>query len=165
VTIEAGAAVAEIHGRRELKIKLEVDTNPPPGFSTETRFMLQPIPFSVRAYAPPSLFAGKMHAVLCRKWGSRAKGRDWYDLVWYVGRNIPLDLRHLESRMLQSGHWSADSRLNESEFRLLLGEAIDSLDTESARSEVQRFLTNPAAVEVWSRDFFRSVADRIVFPP
>jgi hypothetical protein len=67
--------------------------------------------------------------------------------------------------MLQSGHWSADSRLTDSELPLLLGEAIDSLDIESARSEVQRFLTDPAAVEVWSREFFRSVTDRIIFSP
>jgi predicted nucleotidyltransferase component of viral defense system len=64
-----------------LKIKLEVDTDPPPGFSTETKYLLQPIPFAVRAYTLPDLFAGKMHAILCRKWKTRVKGRDWYDLV------------------------------------------------------------------------------------
>ena len=79
LTIEAGEIASAIHGRRELKVKLEVDTDPPPGFSTETKFLLQPIPFSVKTYDPPSLFAGKMHAVLCRGWGTRVKGRDWYE--------------------------------------------------------------------------------------
>lgn len=161
LTIEAGEVASAIHGRRELKIKIEVDTNPPPGFSTETKFLLQPIPFSVRAYDPPSLFAGKMHAVLCRAWGARSKGRDWYDLVWYVGRGTTLDLAHLEARMRQSGHYVDEEALDESTFHTMLTRRIEGLDIVAARSEVERFLPDPATVEVWSRDFFRAVAQRI----
>lgn len=161
LTIEAGEIASAIHGRRELKIKLEVDTDPPPGFSTETKFLLQPIPFSVRAYAPASLFAGKMHAVLCRGWGARSKGRDWYDLVWYVGRDTGLDIGHLEARMRQSGHYNDDAALDESVFRSLLGRRIEGLDIVAARSEVERFLIDPATVGVWSPDFFQAVAQRI----
>ena len=163
LTIEEGEVASAIHGRRELKIKLEVDTDPPPGFFTETRFLLQPIPFSVKAYDPSSLFAGKMHAVLCRRWGTRVKGRDWYDLVWYVGRGTALDLKHLEARMRQSGHYSDDAALDESTFRLLLGRRIENLDIVAARSEVERFLIDPGTVRVWSRNFFRAVARKISF--
>ena len=74
--------VKRIHRGQVLKIKLEVDTNPPPGFATHTRYVLQPIPFAVRAYVLSDLFAGKMHAIFCRRWKQRVKGRDWYDLVW-----------------------------------------------------------------------------------
>jgi predicted nucleotidyltransferase component of viral defense system len=161
LTIDAGEAAAGMHGRRELKIKLEVDTEPPPGFSTETKFLLQPIPFSVRAYDPPSLFAGKMHAILCRGWGTRVKGRDWYDLVWYVGRRTPLDLAHLEARMRQSGHYASEAALDESELRSVLARRIDNLDVEAARLEVERFLSTPETVAVWSKEFFRAVAERI----
>ena len=161
VTIEAGEVASAIHGRRELKIKLEVDTDPPPGFATETKFLLQPIPFSVRAFSLPSLFAGKMHAVLCRRWGSRSKGRDWYDMVWYVGRGTPMDLAHLEARMRQSGHYDKDNALDENAFRTLLERKIEDLDVAAARSEVERFLPDPATVRVWSRDFFLTVAERI----
>lgn len=161
LTIEAGEVTSAIHGRRELKIKLEVDTDPPSGFSTETKFLLQPIPFSVKAYDPPSLFAGKMHAVLCRGWGTRVKGRDWYDLVWYVGRGTALDLAHLEARMRQSGHYDEEAALGESAFRSMLERRIGSLDITAARSEVERFLTDPATVRLWSPDFFRAVAQKI----
>ena len=161
LTIEAGEVASAIHGRRELKIKLEVDTDPPPDFTTETKFLLQPIPFSVKAYDPPSLFAGKMHAVLCRGWGTRVKGRDWYDLVWYVGRGTALDLEHLEARMRQSGHYSDDAALDESALRSLLGQRIEDLDIVAARSDVARFLVDPTTVRVWSPDFFRAVARRI----
>jgi predicted nucleotidyltransferase component of viral defense system len=162
LTIDAGAGVVEaVHGRRQLRIKIEVDTDPPPGFATETPFLLQPIPFSVRAYDPPSLFAGKMHAMLCRSWRTRVKGRDWYDFVWYVGRDTPLGLAHLESRMRQSGHYADEAALDERAFRKLLTERIDRLDVANARSEVERFLVDISTVNVWSREFFHTVAARI----
>ena len=154
---------ASVHGRRQLKIKLEVDTDPPPGFATRTPFLLQPIPFSVRSYDPPSLFAGKMHAILCRGWRSRVKGRDWYDLVWYVARGTPLALAHLEARMRQSGHYADQAAIDEEAFRSILAERIDGLDVAGARSEVERFLVDRDSVSVWSRDFFHAVAARIVF--
>lgn len=161
LTIEAGEIASAIHGRLELKVKLEVDTHPPPGFSTETKFLLQPIPFSVKAYDPPSLFAGKMHAVLCRGWGTRVKGRDWYDLVWYVGRGTALDLAHLEARMRQSGHYVEDAALDERTFRSMLERRIASLDVAAAKFDVERFLVDRATVRLWSPEFFRSVAQRI----
>ena len=88
-----------------LKIRIEVDTDPPPGFDTETRFLLQPISFSVRAFSLPDMFAGKMHAAFCRGWKSRVRGRDWYDLVWYAANHPQLHLGHLErgSRYRKAG--------------------------------------------------------------
>lgn len=162
LVIDAGEIIASaIHGKSLLKIKIEIDTNPPPGFSTETRFLLHPIPFSVKAYDPPSLFAGKMHAVLCRGWQSRVKGRDWYDLVWYVARGTQLDLAHLEARMRQSGHYDEEVPLNSERLQLMLARKIEELDVDRARSEVERFLPNRSSVQVWSKEFFDSVAERI----
>jgi len=162
LVVDATEVAAAIHGQRRLKIKIEVDTDPPPGFSTETKFLLQPIPFSVRVYDPPSLFSGKMHALLCRGWRSRVKGRDWYDLVWYVGRGTELDLTHLEARMRQSGHYKDATALDEQAFRLILARRISELDVADARSEVERFLPDPSAVSVWSREFFSAVAEKIL---
>jgi hypothetical protein len=156
---------AGVHPDQVLRIKLEVDTDPPPGFATETRFCLQPVPFSVLAYSQPSLFAGKMHALLCRGWGNRVKGRDWYDLVWYVARGIPLDLPHLEARMRQSGHHQGKRALSADGFRQLLEDRISNLEVPQARADVVRFLTNASAVEVWSNEFFRAVAAKVRLAP
>jgi len=162
LVIDPGSELASmVHGQRLLKIKIEVDTNPPSGFSTETKFVLQPIPFSVKAYDPPSLFSGKMHALLCRGWRSRVKGRDWYDFVWYVGRGTELDLPHLEARMRQSGHYDETAALDETAFRSMLAQRISELDVAGAASEVERFLPDPSTVSVWSRAFFAAVAERI----
>jgi len=163
LSIDGGDQMAaKIHGRRLLKIKIEVDTDPPPGFSTEARFLLQPVPFSVRVYDAPSLFAGKMHAVLCRGWQTRVKGRDWYDLVWYVGGATKLDLAHLEARMRQSGHFTDDRPLDEARFRSMLKARIDSLDIDAARKDVERFLVDQSTISVWSKEFFLAVENRIM---
>jgi len=162
LAIETGEEVAgSVHANRVISIRFEVDTDPPPRFRDETRFLFQPIPFSVRAYDPPSLFAGKMHAILCRGWKNRTKGRDWYDLAWYVGRNIPLNLTHLEARLHQSGHLASDTTLDESRFRTLLAETIINLDIDQARADIERFLLDPAAVKVWGREFFIAAAGKI----
>jgi predicted nucleotidyltransferase component of viral defense system len=146
---------------QSLKIKLEVDTDPPPGFETEARYLLTPIPFTVRAYTLPDLFAGKMHAILCRRWKTRVKGREWYDLVWFVANHPRLRLSHLKARMVQTGDWPARKDLTPSAFHAALRSVIESARIEAARREVTPFVPHPEALEVWSPDFFLDVARRI----
>jgi predicted nucleotidyltransferase component of viral defense system len=157
----AEAAARKLAPGQVLKIKLEVDTDPPPGFDTESRFLLHPIAFSVRAYALPDLFAGKMHALLCRRWKNRVSGRDWYDLVWFVANHPRLHLDHLRRRMVQSGHLGSGEALTPAGLRGWLLEAIDRLDVARARSEVADQVVDPGALAGWSRDLFRDVAGRI----
>ena len=145
-----------------LKIKIEVDTDPPSGFATENKFILQPVPFSIRSLVLPDLFAGKMHAVLCRKWKNRVKGRDWYDLVWYAANHPKLHVNHLEQRMIQSGDLKKDEKIDREKFFALAMDAVENLDVDQARKEVEPFVKNPDALKVWSKEFFRDVASRIV---
>ena len=154
--------IREIPKGSTLKIRLEIDTDPPGRFKTESRYLLQPIPFFVRTLTLPCLFSGKMHAVLCRQWKTRVKGRDWYDLVWYVAQSTPLDLGHLQERMWQSGHLAKDDSLTEGLFREMLTERIGSLDVDQARSDVEPFIKTSGSLEVWSTAFFQDVGSRVV---
>lgn len=147
---------------QQIRIKIEVDTDPPPDFETETKYHLRPIPFSLRIYTLPDLFAGKMHALLCRNWKGRVKGRDWYDFVWYVANGTPLHLAHLEARMIQSGHKTWDGSLTPGIFHELLRKRIESFDIELAKADVVRFVANPDSVLIWSKDFFLAVAQKIM---
>lgn len=153
--------IQQVPRNQVLKIKLEVDTDPPPGFSTEVRYLLRPVPFAVRTLSLPDLFAGKMHAVLCREWKSRAKGRDWYDLVWFAAHHPELHLSHLEQRMRQTGHWKGPAPLTEADLRGLLARRIDRVDIGQIRGEVERFLKDPRPLILWSKEFFLDVATRI----
>jgi predicted nucleotidyltransferase component of viral defense system len=158
----AGQIVRHIPKGQVIKIKIEIDTNPPPDFETENKFLLDPIPFPVRTFVLPDLFAGKMHAVLCRQWKNRVKGRDWYDLVWYVSNHPQLHLHHLEQRMIQSGHLKEGESLTKERFLELTMEAIEKLNINQARTEVEPFVKNPAALEVWSKEFFLDIVKRII---
>jgi hypothetical protein len=136
-------------------------TEPPPGFTTTTRYLLQPIPFAVRRYTLPSLFAGKLHALLFRRWNNLVKGRDWYDQVWYAAHHPQLNLYHLEQRMRQTGHWSGAAALRRDDFNELMHTAINRLDINQARQDVAPFVKDQQALAIWSPEFFREVASRI----
>ena len=164
ISIDAPTRISKrIPSNRLIKIKLEIDIDPPLGFETEAKYLLQPIPFSVNAYKPPYLFAGKMHALLCRQWKTRVKGRDWYDFVWYVARAIPLHLKHLETRMKQSGHFSKNQRLTQEKLIGLLKDKISKLDVTAAKKDVLPMLKDPASIDVWSKGFFAELTDKILY--
>lgn len=151
-----------ITGRKTVKIKLEVDKDPPLGFATEERLLIQPYSFYTKCFELSDLFAGKMHALLFRQWNNRVKGRDWFDFEWYVRQGVPLGLKHFAERGFQSGDL-ADRNLSTSEFQALLHERIDSLNVRSARQDVIRFIPEPAVVDIWSRDYFHQIADMVRF--
>lgn len=162
LVIETGEEFAkQIPAGKVLRIKLEVDTEPPLGFHTETRYLLKPVPFAIRCYTLPNLFAGKMHALLFRKWRNRVKGRDWYDFIWYAANHPELHLAHLEQRMRQTGHWKEDEPLTEASFKEMVADAIELLDVEQAKKDVYPFLRDPRVLDIWSADFFRAVASQL----
>jgi predicted nucleotidyltransferase component of viral defense system len=164
IAISAKQRIVDTIARNQnIPIRLEIDVTPPDSFETESRYVFQPIPFALRVCTLPDLFAGKMHAVLCRGWKHRVKGRDWYDFVWFAANHPVLRLRHLEARMRQSGHWPEKATLDEASFRQTLLTRIEKLDVKSARAEVLPFLRNPDAASVWSVDFFVALAERIRF--
>lgn len=143
-----------------LRIKLELDTEPPPHAITEVRTQLLPTPYQVRLYDPGSLFAGKLHAVLCRNWKSRIKGRDFYDFVWYVSRATTPNLKHLDARMRQSGHWNGEEISTKNLVQLLLNRFSD-INFRQAADEVRVFLADPRETELWSQNFFNDLAGQI----
>ncbi|MBN1272103.1 MAG: nucleotidyl transferase AbiEii/AbiGii toxin family protein [Candidatus Aminicenantes bacterium] len=155
--------IRQILRNQKIKIKLEIDTNPPPGFSTTNKYLLLPIPFSIKTFSLPDLFAGKMHAVLCRGWKSRIKGRDWYDLVWFAAHHPELHLFHLEQRMRQTGHWEKPSTFTEKDFHKKLSQRIKQINIDQARKEVEPFVKNIDSLTVWSKEFFLDIASRIKF--
>ena len=152
-----------------VKIKFEVDTQPPGNFAYEKKLLLIPRPFMVNAMTPSSLFAGKMHAILCRKWANRPKGRDWYDLVWYVSRATELDIGHLEARLRQSCRWQDNDDITfaktiDKKFIIgLLKERIESLDITAAKEDVIRFIADKRELDLWSKSFFAALSEQIAF--
>ena len=152
-----------VHSGKKLKIKFEVDVNPPLKFQTESKTLLLPKTFNVITMTLPNLYAGKMHAVLCRKWASRVKGRDWFDFEWYVKRNTPLNLTHLQERMYESGDLDKNINLDERLFKEFMYKRIDELDVTAAIKEVSPFIKDKSGFEFWSKEYFKLLVDRVLF--
>ncbi len=143
-----------------LKVKFEIDVNPPDIFRTENRFLLEPIPCSVKIISPSYLFAGKMHALLFRKWKERVKGRDWYDLVWFIKKEIPLNLEHLHKRINQSES-NTKEKFTKEKLKKIYFDSVDKLDIQKAKRDVIPFIKNNLELDIWSKEFFCYLFEKI----
>jgi predicted nucleotidyltransferase component of viral defense system len=145
---------------KNVKIKIEVDTQPPAGFATEHKLLMLPFSFMVRCYTLPDLYAGKMHALLFRNWKNRVKGRDWYDFEWYVRNKVSLNFNHLQKRAAQINSISENDFTKEM-FKTLLRERILKTDINVVKNDVRPFIKNPAEIDIWSSDYFLQLVDLI----
>ena len=146
-----------------VKIKFEVDINPPEYAGFEHKYRLLPTPYEVNLYDVPSLFAGKIHAVLCRAWKSRIKGRDLYDYVFYLSRGSVVNQKHLRARLLQSGFISEDVECTLPELRHMLYERFDTIDFRQAKQDVEPFIRDTASLNMWNADFFKQITAGLRF--
>lgn len=153
-----------VRSNKTLKIKIEVDKHPPLNFKTEEKLALRPFSFYVKCYTKPSLFAGKMHALLFRKWKNRVKGRDWYDLEWYIKKGIPLDINHFLTRAKDTNDWEED-RVSNEQIIGLLNAKIESVSFNRIKEDVVRFIPNDEVLKIWSPEYFKDLVEKIRFEP
>ena len=151
-----------VKSNKPIKIKIEVDRNPPLGFKTEEKLLIRPFSFYVRCFMRPCLFAGKLHALLYRKWNNRVKGRDWYDLEWYIKKGIPLDVDHFLYRAKDTGDWKAEKISREEIIELLL-DKIDSVSFSNIKEDVVRFIKDDKVLSIWSTSYFKDLVENMKF--
>ena len=118
----------------------------------------------VNTLSPPSLFAGKLHAVIARTFLNRVKGRDYYDLVFFMGKKIPVNLKYLEAKLKDSGHIASDTMLKRDHLIELLIEKFARVDFEKAKEDVLPFLSASSyeGVKGWTRELFVEIVKEIV---
>ncbi|MEI6603240.1 MAG: nucleotidyl transferase AbiEii/AbiGii toxin family protein, partial [Clostridia bacterium] len=154
--------IASSTGSNErIKVKFEVDTNPLDFAVFETQYKLLPIPYEVTLYDMPSLFAGKIHAVICRAWKNRVKGRDLYDYVFYLSRGTPINLKHLSARLEQSNYIPRGTQITIDDVKEMLTKRFSNIDYVQAKQDVVSFIKNPRALDVWSADFFCKITENL----
>jgi len=149
-----------IHNEKII-IKLEVDVNPPLYANTEIKFRLLPFPYQVRVYDQSSLFAGKIHAVIARGWKNRVKGRDLYDYIYYLSLDTKVNLIHLEERLKQTKTIEEDVQLTRGLLIEILDSRFDQIDYDIAKSDIRPFIKDHNSLDLWSRDFFKSITSHI----
>jgi hypothetical protein len=145
-----------------IKIKFEVDREPPLGFSTEEKLLLKPFSFYVKCFTLPDLFAGKMHALLFRKWKQRVKGRDWYDMEWYIKKGVPINLDHFVLRAQDNGDWKKPY-ITKDEFINLIKSKIETVSFDHIKDDIVRFIPNDKVLDIWSPQYFKDLVDRMKF--
>lgn len=151
-----------IKSNRNVKIKIEVDRTPPLGYNTEEKLLLKPFSFYVKCFTLSSLFAGKMHALLFRKWKTRVKGRDWYDLEWYIKKGVPLDLSHFMARAKDTKDWQENTITSTQVHELLQGK-IDLVSFSAIKEDVQRFIKDTSALKTWNAQYFSDLVEMMKF--
>lgn len=149
----------KIKTEKSIKIKIDVDVDPPMKFDTEQKLLLLPYSFMTRCFVLSDLYAGKMHALVFRKWKQRVKGRDWYDFEWYVRKGVKLNFTHLQERIRQFDGIEMSREL----FIEKLKERLVDTDINLARQDVLPFIKNPEELEIWSNDYFIQLAEMIKF--
>jgi len=151
--------VGTVDKNEVVKIKFEVDTNPPAFATYEHKYRLLPVPYEIRLYDMPSLFAGKIHAVICRGWQSRIKGRDLYDYIFYLSKAVTVNQKHLRARLIDSGYISENQECTLEEIKTMLKNRFDSIDFLQARKDVEPFIRDTSVLDIWSSDFFKQITE------
>lgn len=147
--------------QKQIKVKIEVDIDPPPDFSTEMKLVTRPVSRWIRAYSVGDLYAGKVSAALFRAWRSRVKGRDWYDLEWYVRNGFVCNLKHLSARGRESNS-NVDLSSREAVIAAFK-ERIATVDFKAASDDVRPFLKDASCLDIWSQGYFTALVDMIKF--
>ena len=156
-----GENIGSVAANEVIKVKFEVDTNPPAGANYENKFRLLPAPYQVAMYDMPSLFAGKLHAVICRGWKSRIKGRDLYDYVFYMSKEAEFNLEHLRNRLVQTDYILEEQELTLEDVKEMLKKRFVEIDYKQAKEDVLPFIKNPAMLDLWSYEFFCAITENL----
>lgn len=143
-----------------VKVRLELDKLNPPAAEYTKRLVKLPVPFLVRTLSEPSLFAGKLHALLARAYLNRVKGRDYYDYLFHASRDTPVNMAYLEAKLRDSGHYHGPAALSLERLVQLLTDKFHQVDLEKAKDDVRPFLEpdKVRALEDWEPDLFIAIA-------
>jgi predicted nucleotidyltransferase component of viral defense system len=151
-----------ISSNKTIKIKIEIDRIPPLGFETEEKLLIKPFSFYTNCFTLPNLFAGKLHALLFRKWKNRVKGRDWYDMEWYIRKGVPLNMNHFLNRAIETGDWNKTT-ISQEEILVLLNEKITSVTFPAVKEDVRKFIQDSKKLDIWSPAYFNDLIQLMKF--
>lgn len=153
--------VTGINKNEKVKIKFEIDTMPAGLATYETKYRLLPMPYSIKLYDEASLFSGKIHALICRSWKSRVKGRDLYDYVFYLTRNTKFNLDHLREKLNESHYISQEDKFDVDFVKALLIARFNEIDFNDAKKDVLPFITDTSILDIWSKEFFIAITSQL----
>lgn len=152
----------KVVSNQKIKIKFEIDIDNPSGGNTEYRYRMLPAPYEVQIYDEATLFAGKIHAILCREYRNHVKGRDYYDYLFYIGKGSAFNIKYLENKLKNTGSYLKDDEsLTLDKVKQLLKERFESVDYKSAKDDVSNFIQDKESLNLWKKELFLSTLDEL----
>ena len=151
----------KIISNQKMKIKFEVDTDNPEGGRTETKFRFLPAPYEVKVFDEPTLFAGKIHAIICRNYKNHVKGRDYYDYLFYIGKGSSFNLTYLENKLKSTGTLDQNEKLALEKTKEMLKARFEVVDYESAKEDVSNFISDKEGLKLWKKELFLTTLENL----
>lgn len=152
--ISIGVETQKLHKGQKVKIKLEIDTNNPKGATTEKKLIPEPTPFMIEVLDLPSLYSGKLHAIIAREYEGRVKGRDFYDWVFYVQQQTQYNFEYLKNKLVDSGHFDSEEEVSHDSILKLLVDKVNQTNFELAKSDVRPFIGDDKSLDQWEKEYF-----------
>lgn len=146
---------------KDIKIKFEVDINPPGGATYKEKYKLLPSPHQIKLYDKESLLAGKIHAILCRGWKARTKGRDLYDYVFFLANDAKVNIELIKNKLIESRYIESNSNFNINSLKELLINKFSEIDYAEAKEDIIPFIKNVDSLNIWSKEFFISITENL----
>ena len=146
---------------KNIKIKFEVDINPPSGAEYEEKYKLLPSPHQIKIYDKESLLAGKIHAILCRGWKTRVKGRDLYDYVFFLANDIKVNIELIKNKLIESKYIEQNSNFDINKLKKLLIYKFNKIDYKEAKEDVKPFIKDIDSLNTWSKEFFSGITENL----
>lgn len=146
---------------KDIKIKFEVDINPPSGANYEDRYKLLPNPHQIKLYDKESLFAGKIHAILCRNWKTRVKGRDLYDYIFFLTNDIAVNIELIKNKLIESNYIRKEDVFDINILKELLINKFKKIDYSEAKDDVMPFIKKMDSLNMWNKEFFIGITENL----
>ena len=146
---------------KNIKVKFEVDINPPIGATYEVKYKVLPSFHQINLYDEPSLLAGKVHAILCRNWNFRTKGRDLYDYIYLLISNAKINIELIKNKLIDSGVLEKNDDFNIDVLKDLLNKKFSEINYEDAKKDVLPFINDTQILKFWNEDFFKEITNNL----
>ena len=151
--------IKKVVSNQKIKIKFEVDITNPKGFIVETKYRMLPSPYEVKLFDESTLFAGKIHDIICRNYKNHVKGRDYYDYLFYVSKGTKINFEYLRNKLINTNNDLYKEVTTLDNVKDLLKERFENVDYESAKEDVSNFISNKSSIKLWKKELFLSTLE------
>ena len=150
-----------LHKDDNIKVKFEIDLNPAVGFNVESKWIDMPEFANIIVLDESSLFAGKLHAIICRNYKNTVKGRDYYDFLFYVKKRVKPNLNYLKNKLIESGKVKENDKFDIDTLKVMLKDRFETVDFNQVKTDAERFVFNNEDLSYYSKELFIEMVNKL----